>query len=834
MSDNDRDTAKLSGLIRDSLDGNQPEPEPSLRSSILEHLEHSPPPLRRKSRAIYWWAGGLAALAASVLAIQNVGGFIKSRTAFRLSSGTDLVHETVVQTTREPQNAEEETAKPLYRTEVRTRQVPVTTMTTELKTRSVPMMKTRMETRTRQVTVDGETKNVEYQVSVPYTEQTAQSYTVQVPKTTYRTESYSVQVPVNETASRDGSDLLARVKTEIESKDSSRLRAEVKANTPVMPAKQLAVAEAEEKALNKLTTNAATPYYEVPAPTLSKRMATGGVRALAVVPGKPNQNLRFRYEKQDQPNYAFPGYAAEPNYASLNYPQQADGYLIKDAKTGKSYRPRIQPTPQESSTEQYDTIPENDFTTTVGQDALSTFSIDVDTASYSNARRFLNNGQLPPPNAVRIEEFLNYFSYDYPQPKDNEPFSVNMEVAECPWNPQNKLLRIGLKGKEVQQEDRPASNLVFLMDVSGSMRSSDKLSLMKQGLKMMHRQLRDDDFVSIVTYAGNAGVALEPTSGDQYQRIADVIDSLGAGGSTNGSAGIDRAYEMAVENFVKGGTNRVILATDGDLNVGITDDAALTKLIASKAGEGVFLTVLGFGTGNLKDAKMETLADNGNGHYAYIDSVREAHKVLVQQMSGSLVTIAKDVKLQLEFNPKQVKAYRQIGYENRALAAKDFDDDKKDAGEIGAGHTVTALYELVTSTELAEAPEKSAKPKKLKYQEATGDDNEAVDATTKLSDSADLDELLTLALRYKEPDKDTSKRLEYVCSDSDTPFAKASDDFQFASSVAAFAMLLRKSKHAGDATLESCKEIASGCLGDDNHGYRSEFVDLVRIAKELE
>ena len=486
------------------------------------------------------------------------------------------------------------------------------------------------------------------------------------------------------------------------------------------------------------------------------------------------------------------------------------------------------------SAEQYEALPENPFVRVDAQ-PRSTFSIDVDTASYANTRRFLNSGQLPPPNAVRIEEFLNYFQYDYPQPEGDAPFSVNMEVAQCPWKTENKLLRIGIKGREIQRRKRPASNLVFLLDVSGSMRANDKLPLMKQGLRTMVKHLREDDFVSIVTYAGNAGVLLSSTSGDQVDVITSAIESVQSGGSTNGSAGIDRAYEMAVENFVKDGTNRVILATDGDLNVGITDDKALTQLIQSKAGEGVFLTVLGFGTGNLKDAKMEKLADNGNGNYAYIDSSREAHKVLVNQMSGNLVTIAKDVKLQLKFNPKHVGAYRLIGYENRTLANADFANDKKDAGEIGAGHTVTALYELVTAESLkkqSEDGDSQQEKRPLKYQETVaGEPNKEM----KLSDEAESDELLTVRLRHKNPDANKSvKSEEYVCKNTDVDFAKASVDFRFAAGVASFGMLLRGSKHAGTATLNSVQKIASGAVGDDVDGNRSEMIDLVRKSIELQ
>ncbi len=361
------------------------------------------------------------------------------------------------------------------------------------------------------------------------------------------------------------------------------------------------------------------------------------------------------------------------------------------------------------SNEQYQAVPENPFWRPIGPRAASTFSIDVDTASYTNVRKYLQSGSLPPPDAVRAEEFINYFSYDYPQPEDGQPIAVDLKLFGCPWNAQHSLLRVGLHGRVVESDKRPATNIVYLVDVSGSMRSDDKLPLLKRGLQMMADRLTENDTVSIVTYAGNAGVALQPTNGTEQKKIIEVIESLQANGSTNGSAGINLAYQLAQEHFITEGVNRVILATDGDLNVGVTSNEALVQLIKEKAAGGVYLTVLGFGTGNLKDAKLEGLADNGNGVYAYIDSITEAHRVLVQQMAANLVTIAKDVKIQVEFNPLQVAGYRLIGYENRVMPNKDFHDPTKDAGEIGAGHTVTALYEVVPiSAMLAannEAPE---------------------------------------------------------------------------------------------------------------------------------
>ncbi len=489
---------------------------------------------------------------------------------------------------------------------------------------------------------------------------------------------------------------------------------------------------------------------------------------------------------------------------------------------GVEAAPSTTPTPDETTpgTEQYDPIVENEFTPAVGEQALTTFSIDVDTASYANVRRFLTSGRMPPRDAVRIEELINYFSYDYPQPEGEHPFSVSMETAACPWHPAHRLLRIGLKGREIDRAQRGPSNLVFLVDVSGSMSGADKLPLVQQGLKLLTKQLGEDDRVAIVTYASGTQVRLESTNGHERQKILDAIDALSAGGSTHGSAGIQLAYEQATEHFIEGGTNRVLLATDGDLNVGITDDDELVKLITEKAKSGVFLTVLGFGTGNLKDSKLEKLADKGNGSYAYIDGVSEAHKVLVEQLTGSLITIAKDVKIQVEFNPAEVYSYRLIGYENRMLANRDFADDKKDAGEIGAGHTVTALYEIVPATDARTGDGHG----ELKYQRVP---------QHQLTDKARSGEMLTLRLRYKQPDGTKSQLIEGAFSDSGKRFGEASPDFRFASAVAAFGMKLRGSQHAAGTTLAAVEEYAAGALGDDPGNYRAEFVDLVRLARKL-
>jgi Ca-activated chloride channel family protein len=472
--------------------------------------------------------------------------------------------------------------------------------------------------------------------------------------------------------------------------------------------------------------------------------------------------------------------------------------------------------------ERYEARPENRFQAAAEQ-PLSTFSIDVDTASYANVRRFLATGRLPPREAVRIEELVNYFPYDYPQPKSDVPFAVALEAAECPWRPGHRLVRIGLQGRTVDRQERPAGNLVFLIDVSGSMSAADKLPLVKQGLAMLVDQLTENDRVAIVTYAGAAGIVLPSTSGDQKETIRAAIDGLSTGGSTHGSAGIVLAYEQADAHFIPGGVNRVLLATDGDLNVGVTGDEALVQLVTEKAKGGTFLTVLGFGTGNLQDAKLEKIADRGNGIYAYIDGAREAHKVLVEQLAGSTITIAKDVKIQVEFNPAQVVSYRLLGYENRLLAARDFRDDKKDAGEIGAGHRVTALYEVELAGDAAAA---GAEP--LKYQRAA----EPRPAPVAV-DPAVSRELLTVKLRWKQPEGETSTLLEVPLSDCGGAFEAASADFRHAAAVAAFGMILADGQGRGDATLAMVARTAVGALGSDPGGYRAEFLDLVRRAESL-
>ncbi len=476
---------------------------------------------------------------------------------------------------------------------------------------------------------------------------------------------------------------------------------------------------------------------------------------------------------------------------------------------------------QESSNETYAPIQENPFRL-VRDEPLSTFSIDVDTASYANVRRHLTDGRLPPPDAVRIEELVNYFPYDDPAPRGDVPFATRLEVADCPWRPEHKLVRIGLKGRPIEGFPGVAKNLVFLLDVSGSMNGRDKLPLLKRSLRLLVAELTARDRVSIVVYAGASGVVLPPTEGVDKERILEAIERLDAGGSTNGGAGIELAYRLAEETFLRGGINRVLLATDGDFNVGVSSDEALVELSERKRESGVVLSVLGFGTGNLKDAKMEQLADHGNGNYSYIDSLAEARKVLVNEMGGTLEAIAKDVKLQVEFNPGEVAAFRLIGYENRILDHQDFDDDTKDAGEIGAGHTVTALYELVP------AGASSLEGIELKYQDASAHTPEALP-----KGEAHAGELLTVKLRYKDPEGSTSRLLEVPLEDADRSFASASRDLRFAASVAAFGMLLRGSAHAGSASWDAVLRWSAEAIGSDPFGYRTEFLRLVERAEEL-
>jgi Ca-activated chloride channel homolog len=473
---------------------------------------------------------------------------------------------------------------------------------------------------------------------------------------------------------------------------------------------------------------------------------------------------------------------------------------------------------KEFNTESYDNINENGFKRVI-DNPLSTFSIDVDAASYSNVRRFLNEGKLPPSGAVRVEEMINYFSYNYEQPKGEDPFTVSTEISACPWNSKHQLALIGLQGKKIPVENLPASNLVFLIDVSGSMEDENKLPLVKSSLKLLIEQLREQDRIAIVVYAGAAGLVLPSTSGGNKTKIKDAIEQLDAGGSTAGGEGIKLAYKVAKESFVKEGNNRVILCTDGDFNVGASSDDEMERLIENERKTGVFLTVLGYGMGNYKDSKMQKLADKGNGNHAYIDGLSEAKKVLVNEFGSTLFTIAKDVKLQIEFNPARVAGYRLIGYENRLLNKEDFNDDKKDAGELGSGHTVTALYEIIPAGVKSEFL-KSVDD--LKYQK---------DKKIKQSSG---DEVMNIKLRYKAPNGDESKLIEHAILDKQIAVENTSDNFRFAAAVAQFGMLLRNSAFKENSSYKNVVALADKAKGEDKEGYRSEFISLVKKAVILQ
>lgn len=487
---------------------------------------------------------------------------------------------------------------------------------------------------------------------------------------------------------------------------------------------------------------------------------------------------------------------------------QVSGIRIRGRSSSIREKPRY-------NSESYSAINENIFKD-VQVNPLSTFSVDVDAASYSNVRRFINQGGLPPSDAVRIEEMINYFQYDYPEPQDGIPFSINTELSKCPWNNDNLLLHVGLQGYKISTEQLPPSNIVFLLDVSGSMSSENKLPLLKSSYKLLVEQLREQDKVAIVVYAGSSGLVLDSTSGKDKEKILAAIDRLKSGGATAGAEGLELAYEIAVKNLIEDGNNRIVLATDGDFNVGQSSDGEMKRLIKKNRDRGVAISVLGFGMGNYKDSKMETIADNGNGNYYYIDNLSEAKKVLVKEFGGTFYTIAKDVKFQLEFNPYYVAKYRLIGYENRLLEDEDFKNDKKDAGDIGAGHSVTALYEIVLSEK------KNKKNKRLKYQ------------TSELTDEAmQNNDLITLKLRYKPPKGKKSKLVEQVVKNIQSSGESISNNFKFSASVAAFGMLLRDSEHKGTSTWESVIEWAKAGQGDDLEGYRGEMIRLMEAAKGL-
>ena len=510
--------------------------------------------------------------------------------------------------------------------------------------------------------------------------------------------------------------------------------------------------------------------------------------------------------------------------------------------------------PAEQNTESYAGISENGYRDPL-REPYSTFSIDVDNASYSNVRRFINLGQKVPADAVRIEEMINYFRYDYPKPSGEHPFSLYTETGICPWNSNHYLLHVGLRGKDIDKSELPPSNLVFLIDVSGSMDYPNKLPLLKSAFGLLVNELREEDRVAIVVYAGAAGVVLESTPGNRKETIMEAIDRLNAGGSTAGGAGLILAYKIAEKNFISGGNNRIILATDGDFNVGVSDNKSMQQLVEEKRGLGIYMTVLGFGMGNIKDDKMEIIADKGNGNYAYIDNIQEARRILVQEFGGTLFTIAKDVKFQIEFNPEYVKAYRLVGYENRLLADQDFNDDTKDAGEMGAGHTVTALYEIIPAgseetglptidplryqsnggsrkadgVRQTDEARQNGEIRKTEESRQTGEAHQADGARKSLRNTHR--ELCNIKLRYKDPDALTSKLFSKTVGTEIKKAGETTDRFRFSAAVAEFGMILRNSKYKGNATTADVISLATGARGADPDGYRAEFIRLVRSAR---
>ncbi|MPL56073.1 hypothetical protein SDC9_01555 [bioreactor metagenome] len=538
-------------------------------------------------------------------------------------------------------------------------------------------------------------------------------------------------------------------------------------------------------------------------------------KPLYVIDGKPYENVDLQKISSDKIKSVniLKDNAATSLYGSrgLNGVVLIDtkGLSDKDIKTITSFSPQ-------NNNESYDSWEENPFELSTSQ-PLSTFSIDVDNAAYSNIRRMINNGQIVDKNAVRVEEMINYFKYNYPQPSVNEPFSIHSEYNDCAWNPQHKILKIGLQGKTLVEKNLPSSNLVFLIDISGSMNAANKLPLLKSSFKVLLERLRPQDKVAIVTYAGNAGIALKPTSASQKEKIMTALENLQSGGSTAGAEGIITAYKLAEENFVKNGNNRVILATDGDFNVGVSNNEDLKAMIENKRKSGVFLTCLGFGMGNYKDNRLEMLADKGNGNYAYIDNIQEANKFLGKEFAGSMYAIAKDVKIQIEFNPKLVKAYRLIGYESRKLKTEDFINDKIDAGELGIGHTVTALYEVIPANSTSEFLPKGSD---LKYTEVKTKDNLG-------------NELATIKFRYKRPNEEESKELIQTVSNSQKEINSASLDFRFANAVAWFGLVLRDSQYISNKNLEDIINLAKQGKSSDEDGYRAEFIRLMESYKSI-
>ena len=489
----------------------------------------------------------------------------------------------------------------------------------------------------------------------------------------------------------------------------------------------------------------------------------------------------------------------------------------QSGRHGFSRSPRKIWIPKQFHTEEYDRIYESEFLDPRGN-PLSTFSIDVDTASYSNVRRFITDSKLPPKDAVRIEEFINYFDYDYPPPEDKHPFSTTIELSICPWNIDHTLVHIGLQAKDIGIENLPPCNLVFLIDISGSMAKPNKLPLVKKSLRLMVEKLRKNDTVSIVVYADTASVLLPATPGDDKSTILRTVNTLYADGSTAGGEGIRLGYSTAKNNFIEGGNNRIVLATDGDFNVGISSDAELVRLIEKKRNEGVFLTILGFGMGNVKFSKLEKIAGKGNGNFMYIDNLREAKKALVSEFGGNLLTVAKDVKIRIEFNPLRVKGYRLIGYENRVLTKEDFADDTKDAGELGSGHSITALYEVMPTT----FKQETRKTPPLRYQDII------------LSQSSQTNEIMMMRIRYKKPDGKGSVLIARPILDEPVALDEASDNFEFSAAVAEFGLLLRNSKFKGQTTYEQVLQLAKASKGEDSKGYRAEFIRLVETVELLE
>ena len=558
------------------------------------------------------------------------------------------------------------------------------------------------------------------------------------------------------------------------------------------------------------TVTASAPGFQA----TSARVAVGGSVSLALV-AKPTPT------QDPKPVDKTPEKPSPPKLEPMMKRQATKGMPSMAPPPAPSpalvMAPDMDGNPDGKNTEAYARIDDNPFHR-VATAPLSTFSVDVDTASYSNLRRFLREGQLPPKDAVRIEEMINYFTYDYPQPQKGDPFSITTEVTASPWNDKLQLVRIGLKAPVIDDAKVPARNLVFLLDVSGSMMPANKLPLLRQAMTLLVNQLRPQDKIAIVTYAGNAGLVLPATNGREKDTIRNAIARLEPGGSTNGAAGIQLAYDIAEKNTIKGGINRVILATDGDFNVGTTSEGDLTRLIERERERGVFLTVLGFGMGNVKDSTMEKLADRGNGNYAYIDDLDEARKVLVKEAGATLVTVAKDVKLQIEFNPATVAGYRLIGYENRLLKDEDFNDDKKDAGDIGAGHSVTALYEIVP----AGVPVPAAKVDDLKYQQKPAPAAASANA-----------ELMTVKIRYKQPDGKTSKLLARPVANTKVELAKSSIDLRWAAAMAGFGMMLRESPQRGNLNWLQVQAMAKAAVGTDQEGYRAQALLMIDAAAKL-